>query len=650
MSFASFRDFVPSLGNAAGIAGASGDRSRSPTRGSAMAAASTPPWTTERPGCDDWIKRNVADPGVLEKLAELPVAKRRQLVLTCIDKKVQNPDAWLFSCCRNYRLDEAEKRLTGVDRFGMPVNSHGPPGVSTSGWGGSPTMAASGVSPRGAASPPACSPAMDMMQQTKPPQWAREAFRAWPGDKSSLIAAVMDNLNREEADAFAELDPVTMSALAMALTLAAPDVESGASKVLAQWLKRRDAFTTLAPSVSFGAAVASCTAAPIVIQLIMVGNADVRGTLLSTLTSRVVTKMDHTANVQFCKPIVLAETDEQIKDITSLETACALVESDSTRTWSEMHALMEREAEKWKEQQRRFVVVSMLSPTAQLMEDQKSGSDRGLHGPGSRWIFPAAQMTAVIAKAVGPEYVASVTFAPRDMNAKSQDLLTKFFGAQIERALPKTASPGNEPAVYAIPRETVWSEVLESKALNPEWDGWKVPSAMMNLQDNGVNLATSAMRLMVIDMFKERALADGEKALMMSVRAQHCQTGELRALPREWWFSVYGLSETPVPSFYKEKYKCACTIISATGMPARSTGSGVPCGRDRYCMQCEKTLKMMDAGYNMNALVNGVVSVITKAVSSWRRGGQATLFNREIAAEMDHACGDDCVQFASLAA
>ncbi len=64
-------------------------------------------------------------------------------------------------------------------------------------------------------------------------------------------------------------------------------------------------------------------------------------------------------------------------------------------------------------------------------------------------------MTAVIAKAVGPEYVASVTFAPRDMNAKSQDLLMKFFGSQIERALPTMASPKREVDVDAIRRMAV---------------------------------------------------------------------------------------------------------------------------------------------------------------------------------------------------
>ncbi len=43
---------------------------------------------------------------------------------------------------------------------------------------------------------------------------------------------------------------------------------------------------------------------------------------------------------------MLAETEEHVKDISALETACAFVERDDARKWSEMPPLIEREAAK----------------------------------------------------------------------------------------------------------------------------------------------------------------------------------------------------------------------------------------------------------------------------------------------------------------
>ena len=70
------------------------------------------PWSTGSELTDRWIIDNHVDPAVLEKFALLPKMNRKRIILNCIQKPVQNPDAWITACVRNWQTNETEQRLT----------------------------------------------------------------------------------------------------------------------------------------------------------------------------------------------------------------------------------------------------------------------------------------------------------------------------------------------------------------------------------------------------------------------------------------------------------------------------------------------------------------------------------------------------------
>lgn len=625
-------------------------RSRSPgPRGSGGAAsrgrdAASAAWSTDRPALDEWLLKNVNDNRILERLAEAPVMKRRNWVLQCMERKVTNPDSWLAACLRNFAMDETEKRLTGIDRFGQAVRGDAQPVYSGDRRGVANVDANSGGGPSIASSSP---PSQDVLPKN-PPSWAKRTFAFWPSKKSELVGAVMENLNREEQETFGELDPPTMAALAYALVLAVPDTPNGASAVMKEWLKRRDDFRGLGSSSFSASDSGSGSMPPLEIQMIVVGNNDVRGTLLATLTTRIISKMSNVSGISFSKPMVFSGSQQQTDDIVSLEKSCGFVESREERNFCDLEAYLARESEKMVADGRKVLVIAILPPAEELMEFQADPSCAALHLPEARWIFELSRHIEEMNKLLGSANVASVMFSPSQMNENCQKELANHFGPKIDQPLPASARAANHPDVYAFPKETVWTTVLEPNPIAIEFDGWKLKPDIGSKMKQTVNMATKLVSCLVADMFKERPLSDDEKEIMTDMKATHRETGERRALSREWWLGEYNLTETPLPSFWREKFKCAGTIISASGLSSKAGGPGTPCGQVRYCMQCEKVLKMLDEGYNMHSLVNGTVNVIMKAVSTWRRKTGHELFQRSATVQSSHHCGDDCVHYQSI--
>ncbi len=81
--------------------------------------------------------------------------------------------------------------------------------------------------------------------------------------------------------------------------------------------------------------------------------------------------------------------------------------------------------------------------------------------------------------------------------------------------------------------------------MNLERNGWKVPSLMMSAKNPGVNAATRAKRLMMVDVFKERALAFKSKAsfsrhvvLINAPTFSHPWEDQVEAPQRDWSLNV----------------------------------------------------------------------------------------------------------------
>ena len=49
---------------------------------------------------EDWYHQNVSEPQIMEALLEVPMWKRKQVILKCIEKTLENVHSWLRQDCR----------------------------------------------------------------------------------------------------------------------------------------------------------------------------------------------------------------------------------------------------------------------------------------------------------------------------------------------------------------------------------------------------------------------------------------------------------------------------------------------------------------------------------------------------------------------
>ena len=126
--------------------------------------------------------------------------------------------------------------------------------------------------------------------------------------------------------------------------------------------------------------------------------------------------------------------------------------------------------------------------------------------------------------------------------------------------------------------------------------------------------------------------------------SQHTTTQEKRYNNRDWWMQQYGFinAETPLPGFYKNRLPCHQNIYEATGLAGKGPAA-IPCGKRRYCENCEQVIQKLDQGYNFSVMVNAVTNVLTKAVGIWKRGGEPLAFARADTWGSMHECGTACV-------
>ena len=654
--FGNFNDFTTqdSGGRGSGTAQRSNARSRSPMRSqmsqarTSLPASFREPWTCEHPGLDEYVKQNDFEPQTLEKMTLVDVSQRRKWVQDIMSKKIDNPNAWIGRCFSNWTTDRKLEELTGVNRYGEKVkarrgSSGGSPvgqchaihsGGSDSGYGASCVN----IVPLGGGRPRQYSRSCATGEA---PALAKEVFDLWPNEKSRMVKEVCKRLNSEAQDVVMGLDPPSAAAACFIICLAAPASEEGTSAIIKEWGQRRAAFIAKSPGPSAGLSQVSCDTKEMEIMVVIIGIDDGRAAVLAHAAAKIMQSM-HNDKIRFDKPVIIAPTAG--RDIKQLQEQCGLTPSNhDITTMPELETYIERMSNEWTTRQTKFLLINMLPPTKEFHKTQ-TGTDtsNGLHMSETRWIFEAGKVAHLLCGAVGQENVSTILFSPMRLNGETKNTLKTMFGVPMENVTQCLNTVSNTPLIFTTPSGAVYQTVVEETPKMLEHDGWKMLPKVYDWATKNHSLGSQAVSLLHKKLFGERAWDAEETQLMEALLAKHVQSGEERYMSREWWMQQYGiLGQTPLPSFFMSKLPCHGLIFAMTGVAGKGQNA-VPCGKVRYCENCEKIIHQLDQGYHFHVLTNAVINILTKAVSTWKRGGDPTAFARPDDWDRQHQCGLAC--------
>lgn len=634
-------------------------RSRSPVRNAGAApavlcnvdVASKYPITGVLIG-DQWFDANVTDSKIREDFMELPLWRRKSVVLKCIEKPPQNAAPWILACIRNYRTSELEKRLTGAASVhnSASVSYHAQVPVTSAATGaysaGTPGggFGSDALSPRGSGNRGFAE--VSGHSGLPVPSWSSDLLASWPAKKSQMLGKFFALLGDDVRERVLRLPPQTQAGLAFCVAVAGTTAATPDVHVL-QWLSRLESEGTGHVNQVPAATPGGGGAAPAThLQLILVMHDVHVALVLAKSFLHVIEKMH--PEISSHLPLVIVGTTGDQPDIAEEAQRMRLTVNNSVRDFGTLGQHLEANAANFKNGAVKVMIVSMIPATAcaQLSPEVMASGDAALHSSGLRFIWTLAKFSEALRNILGNNAVAELLFAPSGLTNGSRRELTKLVGNSASaKHLAQYNTVATVPEIFATPSGFTVIKCCQDQndAMQP-FDGWtmgaepQIPGAAADAVVSYLNKALE------IQVFEERPLQQEEQLVVESFSAIHEQTGEKRMCSRAWWLRWWGFSKTPLQRHLETLHPCSQTIYTVTGMPCPPTSvSAKPCGRNRYCCQCEKALGVLETVYALPTMVDSMVAVMTKALHLWRSASQdVEVWQREDGVNRCHECGPSC--------
>lgn len=109
----------------------------------------------------------------------------------------------------------------------------------------------------------------------------------------------------------------------------------------------------------------------------------------------------------------------------------------------------------------------------------------------------------------------------------------------------------------------------------------------------------------------------------------------------QWW----GLRSSAAEEVIEKDLPCFENIVGTTGRRVASASKIVnPCGKSRYCLNCETLFKELDTTYPSYVMADVVLALLTKTVSTWTTKDTITGSDwaRNETVDRNHACNELC--------
>lgn len=628
---------APWISNAPAADSAGADRSPNTSRSRSPPAGRAGPADRDQservtgiPMADTWFEQNVYEDQIKTQFMELPLWRRKNVILKCMENPPNNPASWLLACIRNYRTQELERRLTGsASVHHRPLPSplmQGPPlqhvvdGCMQHG-------AAGGGRPDAGVGLPVAVGAQ--------PAWTQPLLDCWPQRKGQMVGLLVAQLDTETQAEVYKQSPQTMASLAFCLAVAGNSSQTASEQVRA-WLQRVASPPVVPPSPR-------AVAPKPQVQVIFSGHDRVVAFVLAMTFAHIYEKI-HQDSVAML-PFIIVGLGQGGPDGVDEAKSSKLEINKSVRTPACVAAFLDTNAVAFKENGVRTVFISVLSATslsAQGCDSAASCGEAVLHRGAFKDVWTPLRWSETM-RGAGDGKVADLLFCPADLPPQVSDLVEKLVGPKqsVQKAIYNGVA--TVPGVYCTPGDITVVKCLQDHDSCTVKDEWSLVVKSSEVCARS-GLLGHIQRLMEIRVFEERPLTEQEAKLLESFTIVHSNTGERRIASRAWFLKWWGLCKSPFERLCDESYPCAGTIYSVTGLPAPASCPGAkPCGQDRFCQQCEAMFQTLDRVYNLPTMADSAVSFVYRAVQAWSSPDErGAMWNRSGDVNRSHECGPGC--------
>ena len=387
----------------------------------------------------------------------LPVFKRKQIILRCVQNPPDNLNGWLAACARNWEDQNLEKQLTGV-----ATGARGGRHLIAAGTNASPASSDSltvhSASPRNLTA--ALTSSVDYDGFIKEfmgtlPTLSQELFSVWPDNKSAMIRIAAESLQGEALGVFLTLPVADQLALAFTFMVAAPGDPSQRAILADAWFHRLQVLRgSSAPSSMPVAGTHAAQAVPCKVQFILAGLPTCMCAVVVASVQLILPKLHPSIQWTFCPVITLSEeTDDEMPVAEAFGRTGAALREEVT-SFKSLATHMSSLWTTWSTENVKFVLISCLSHDAGIA-NTKALEIQHLHSRSNRWLWGMVSASEALRTRAGDSNVADVLIAPATPTGVLHQELSTLWGPEalgIERFEPDRLAGCSRPSFFCTPR------------------------------------------------------------------------------------------------------------------------------------------------------------------------------------------------------
>ena len=593
---------------------------------------------------DQWFSDNVFEQQLKTEFMEIAQWKRKSIIIKCMEKMPDNIHSWLAVCIRNNKTNDIQRRLEKEASVHVPRS--GPPRVNTSCGPVAPEARRSCApsQPSVAAQPVESSRRVGFskVDRREPAAWVAEVLDAWPEKKSRLVQCFLSAISPAIQARVQQLAPATQAVVAMSVALHVCEGDS-ADAVTQECVRRLTSNSVCRSLPGTGIMSPRATTATIQLQLIFVAPEPLVALVLAKSFMSVIETL--CAGAFSLMPLVIISLRETPCMALAPEAERLKVSIDATTTsLSTMETFIETNKANFKQYGIKTVFISMIETVTGGGGAPPQRSASALHGGAFRFLWSVARWSHSLRAVTGDSAVCELAFAPTKLEDDLKSELGKVVGPMTTTANVSYNRVGPSPSVFCTPGGSAIVPVCRvGDYETPEIDGWRVTSECCVPEEMTGGIISCIARASEIRVFQERPLTTVEQTLIYNFTMTHSQTGEQRLVAREWWLRWFGYNKTPVMNMLNSLFPCHVRIFSVTGAPVVGDAGGDPCGKQRWCTNCEKAFGVLDGTYSLPVMVDAIVALIIKARQLWTAGNdEPAPWARAIEINRTHTCGASC--------